>query len=147
MATSTKALMIVLFVNLMLVLGNMSAYYINPTGSNSLVNCSITPLGTYGKCGQGTYTQTMTNASQYLASGQVSVETTSAGGSTDLWVTMKNWVINTVPGLNFLMSIIGAPVGFLVSIGIPSEFASVIGGVWWAITIIIIVNWVRGITE
>lgn len=70
---------------------------------------------------------------------------TGSGTFTDLWNTLFGWIIG--PG-KFIMGIVAAPVAFLWSVGLTGpvlgSFALVVGVIWEAFSILVIINFIRG---
>lgn len=69
---------------------------------------------------------------------------TGSGTFTDLWNTVSSWVIG--PG-KFLLGIVAPLPMFFVSIGLSGAlkgFAVVIGVMWEAFSILVIINFIRG---
>jgi hypothetical protein len=142
MDTLETALMFTLCVNAMLFLGQMAVLDSNP-GGTQFYTCQGSILGQYevNNCTGGSYQINGENPGSQLPSADGSVSATTGNVFTDSFLSLKNWVINSIPGLNYLVNILNAPVTFLTALGLPSAFSFAISAVWYGITLILIISW------
>jgi len=142
--TITKALVFVLALDLLLFLGqisvnavavemgktppfffnNTNSALIEGTGSNYVLNTS----GIEGRLFESTPV----------------AEQNTGNFFTDTVKDIKNWFVDNVPGLNYLIGIVGAPYSYLHVIGAPAEVCYGIGGLWLILTIFLIVMVITG---
>ena len=133
-------LIVVLCINLMLVLGQFSAEKINPGFAGSMVDCGNSPLGQYGNCSSGHYSIDTSNPA--LPTSSTSVDATTGSIFTDLWNTVKGFFADTL-GLKYVVAIVGAPASFLKGMNLDPDFANMLGGVWWIITTLMIITYIK----
>ena len=137
------SLIIIISINLMLVLGQFSAMNVNPDfNMGQIIDCDRSPLGQYANtnCTSGHYSID-TNAPA-LPTSSTSVDTTTGGVFTDLWNTVKGFFGDTL-GLKYLVAVVGAPKTFLTGMGLDPDFASLIGGMWWIINVILVISYIK----
>ena len=134
------AVLTVICVNMMLILGTMSATHINPNFDQTLINCEKSPLGQYGNCTNGGYTMDTSNPT--LPTSSTSVDTTTGGVFTDIWNTIKGFFGDTL-GLKYVSAVVGAPKTFLLGLGVDTDFASLIGAVWWIVSVLLLISYIK----
>jgi hypothetical protein len=78
-----------------------------------------------------------------LPSGQGSIEPESGNFFTDTFSTIKNWFLETT-GLSYLVGIVSAFPNALKSMGLPPVMAFGLGFFWHALTIFLIVAFIKG---
>lgn len=133
-------LLVVISINVMLVMGQISAEKINPGFAGSLVDCKNSPMGQYGNCTTGHYS--IDTSAPSLPTSATSVDATTGGVFTDLYNTVKNW-FGSIPGVKFVTGLVGAPASFLKGMNLDPDFANLIGGAWWVITTMMIVTYLK----
>ena len=133
------ALAIVLSINVFLFLGQMAVNDINPGQAPQFFNADEQLIGDFDA---GNYTLNE-NITDKLPGGEGSVSPTTGNVFTDLFSTMKNWFLEST-GLNYLVAIINAVPNFLKIIGLPKEFVFAIGFFWHAITLFLVINFIKG---
>jgi hypothetical protein len=142
--TVTKALIFVLALDLMLFLGQIAVnavaveigkpapFIFNPNGD------LISQAGS-------NYTVNTTNLEDRLYSSNPVISTGSSGDwFTDTAKDITAWFIDKIPGINYLVGIVGAPASYLAVIGAPIEVTFAIGGFWLILTIFLIVSFITG---
>jgi hypothetical protein len=134
------AVLTVICINLMLVLGQISAMTVNPGFAGSVVDCANSPLGQYGSC-NGTKYNIDTGAPS-LPTSSTSVDATTGSVFTDIYNTIKGFFADTL-GLKYVVGVVGAPTSFMKGIGIDPTFASLVGAVWWIISVLLIVSYLK----
>ena len=134
------AVLIVLCMNLMLLLGQFAAHKVNPDFGSDIVNCGTSPIGTYGDCSGGHYTINTSNPK--LPTSTATVDTTTGNAFTDIWNTIKGFFYDTL-GLKYITAVVSAPSSFLKTMGVDSDFASLIGAVWWIFTVLLIISYLK----
>ena len=132
------AFLVVICINAMLVLGQISAMTVNPGFAGTMIDCKNSPLGQYGNCtGKG---YTINTGAPSLPTSSTSVDATTGNVFTDLYNTVKGFFSDTL-GLKYVVAIVGAPASFLKGMNLDPDFANVLGGVWWLITTLLIIGY------
>lgn len=139
------ALTIVLFINLLLFLGQYSAIELNensprvfdPEGT-LLCDLDVNKCATWGN-----YTMDDVDPTTRLPSADPSVSEGGGNWFMDIFVNIKSWFTETT-GLDFLSNIISAPAFFLETIGLPNVIAWSIGSLWHLIGIFLIISYFWG---
>lgn len=134
----TMMLAFVLFVNVLMFLGQTSIDKINPEGPSRFFNYDGSWLNAKD---DGNFTL---NEDITLPESQSSVDVTDGNVFTDTWRTIKTWLTDNIPGLDFLERIINGPSSFLKAAGLPSEISFAIGWLWHMMGIFLFVAWIRG---
>ena len=134
------ALIIVLSINLMLVIGQIAGEKINPGFAEQIINCENSPLGQYGNCSSDSFTFDASNP--ILPTTQASVDSTTGAVFTDLWNTIKGFFSDTL-GLKYVVMLVSGPKSFLTSVGLDDTFAGLIGAVWWIVTTLLIISYIK----
>jgi hypothetical protein len=62
---------------------------------------------------------------------------------TDVWQTVKNWFLD-IPGVKYVVAIVNAVPNFLAIIGLPKEIVFAIGFIWHAMTVFLLVVFLKG---
>lgn len=72
--------------------------------------------------------------------------TTSSTGNvfTDTWGAIKGWWSKAVNGVKYIGTLASTVPNFLSSIGLPKELSFVLGVVWYAFSVIIMISFIRG---
>jgi hypothetical protein len=137
--------MFTLCINAMLFIGQAAVLDTNPTGTQ-FYDCQGSILAQYdaNNCTGTSYSISAANPAGQLPSGESSVSVTTGNVFTDTFTALKNWAINSVPGLNYLVNILNAPVTFLVALGLPSAFSFAVAAIWYGITLFLIIAWFFG---
>lgn len=145
MGLLTKALIIVMVINMFFIIGQMSSQAINEeVNSTYFYDCSNDFLSRYDQnsCVGGNYTLVKYNESA-LPSGQTNVGFVEGVTNffTDIFQSVKNWVLSAV-GLP--PDLFDGPYRFLQSLNLPDGLAWVFGAFWYGLTIFLVVNWLKG---
>jgi hypothetical protein len=142
--TVTKALIFVLALDLILALGQISVNYVAiemgrpPPFIYNYQSDLISQTGT-------NYTVLNTSGVENrLFESQPTTDTNTGNFFTDTVKDVKNWFVSNIPGLNYLIGIVGAPASYLAAIGAPAEVSFAIGGLWFVLTIFLIVTVITG---
>jgi len=144
MSSLTNALMVVLAINAMLFLGQASVNAISDDAPE-FYNCQGSALGSFeqGNCTTDKYVLDSTDPANRLPSGASSVDPDTGNLYTDSFTTGKSWFLDTL-GLNYLVSILSAPMNFLSALGLPQAFSFAIGALWYGVTLFLIVAFLLG---
>jgi hypothetical protein len=141
--TITKALIFVLALDLILFLGQISVNYV-------AAGMGRPPPFIYNSTGDlisSTGTNYIVNSSgieNRIFESQPTTDTNTGNFFTDTVKDIKNWFVNNIPGLNYLISIVAAPASYLAVIGAPIEVSFAIGGLWFVLTVFLIVMVITG---
>ena len=94
--------------------------------------------------GTGNYTIKDFSAAD-LPQTQVSVSD-SGNYFTDLWSTVKNWLIDSIPGARYVVGMVNAIPNFFKSVvpGDAAPIAFALGYMWQAATVFLIIMWLKG---
>ena len=136
----TQALTIVLAINLLLWFGQIAVHELNPEG-NAFFNTAGSLINNYDA---GNYTLEDDPLSQ-LPTGDSSVSVTTGNIFTDAWTTVKGWFLDST-GLSYILNVLSAPMSFLSALKLPTEFAFGLGAMWYAITLFLVIAFIRGDT-
>lgn len=131
------ALAIMLGINVFLFLGNYAVADISGQ-SSGLINYENDMIGQFDA---GNYTLNEDVTSK-LPSGEGSISPETGNFFTDTFSAIKNWFVETT-GLNYLLGIVNAVPNFLKRFLDP-VLAYAIGFFWHALTIFLIVNFIKG---
>jgi hypothetical protein len=87
----------------------------------------------------------------YTLSGNVSLPQTQSQVSndesnifTDVFTTVKNWLIDTIPGARYAVLFTTAFPNTLAGIGLAREIVFILGALWYALGTILLILFVRG---
>lgn len=138
--TITQALTIVLAINLMLWFGQIAVTELNPS-STQFFNNEGSLINKYNA---GNYTLDDDTINQ-LPSSESSVSVTTGNIFTDAWTSVKGWFLDST-GLSYILNVLSAPMSFLRAISLPQEFAFGLGAMWYAITLFLVIAFIRGDT-
>lgn len=144
MANITKALMIVLSINIILFLAQAAMTDINPTGTK-FFDCEGTIISEFdaGNCQGELNIINADYASRNLPEGESSISPDTGTQFTDLFNTGKNWLLEK-SGVRYLINIVSAPSSFLASFGLPTAFVFGISALWYGVTFFLFVAWLLG---
>ena len=145
MSNLTMGLVVVLAINVVMFIGQAAILEINPEGP-VLYHCNGTILGALEQTGcsnQGSYVLDDTDPANRLPSGEGSVSPTTGNIFTDAFTAAKSWLLDTM-GLSYVVSLLGAPMSFLESLGLPSAFSFAVGAMWYGLTLFLIVAFLLG---
>jgi hypothetical protein len=142
--TITKALIFVLALDLLLFLGQISVNAVAvemgktpPFFFNNTNSAIIEGTG-------NNYVLNTEGIEDKLYTTTPTTEQDTGNFFTDTVKDVKNWFVDNVPGLNYLIGIVGAPYAYLNVIGAPPEVSFGIGGLWLVLTIFLIVMVITG---
>lgn len=145
MSELTTALAIVLSINALFFLMQVSVLNLNPQ-ANLAYNCDgdILSLVDAQACMENSlYVMNDTNPASILPSQGGDIETDSGVVYTDTSSASSTW-LSSGHGLNTFQTLVYAPKNILVAIGMPGPFAFAIGALWYLFTGFLIVAFVLG---
>jgi hypothetical protein len=142
--TITVAFWMVLCINAMLFLGQIA---IIETSSDAVrfMTCQGNIVGQLeqNKCNTSNYILDDSDPKGRLPSGETSVAPDTGFSYTDSFTGLKGFFLNTL-GLGYLGMIFSAPYNFLKALQLPSAFVFIIGSMWYAFSIILVIAWLFG---
>ena len=142
MSNLTTALVIMLSINVVFILAQASITEINPDGGTIFYNHSGSMLSSLS-VGNDTYLLDDTNPGDKLPSGETSVSPETGNVYTDTFTTSRSWLLEKT-GLGYVLNLLSAPYNILKSMGLPSIFSFAIGGLWYGMTLFLIVAFILG---
>lgn len=143
MANITKALLIVLSINVVFFLAQVSMFEINPDGTR-FYNCEGNILSEFelNRC-QGDFYLIDSTQVGNLPQSESAVSPEQGNIFTDIFNTAKNWLLSST-GVSYLVGVITAPTSFLTAIGLPAAFVFGIGALWYGMTFFLFIAWLFG---
>lgn len=142
--TITVAFWMVLCINAMLFLGQNA---IQQTSNDAIhfINCQGNLMGQLeqNNCSGTEYILDDSNPTGRLPSGETSVAPDTGFSYTDSFTGIKGFFLNTL-GLGYLGMILSAPYNFLKALQLPSAFVFIIGSMWYAFSLVLIIAWLFG---
>ena len=137
------ALMFILSLNMYLFVSQAGLGYISETETISDLPIIYNHTGSFiSTFDNGKYVINE-NVTTILPSGQGQIEPESGNFFTDSFATMKNWFLEST-GLNYLLGIVTAFPNFLKSVGFPQEISFVLGVIWYAVSLFLVIAVIRG---
>lgn len=145
MSNLTTALIIVMSINVVLFLGQAAMIEINPAGSTTLItSCKGTVLGTFDKNGctnTTNYEIDATNVSRAIPRTSKSVDATNGNFFTDAISSIIDWMADGL-GIGYVLDILAAPYNFLKVLHLPNVFVFAVGGLWYGVTLLLIIGFI-----
>jgi hypothetical protein len=143
-STLTNALIIVMAINVMLFLGQIAVLETNSEAS-IVYNCEGSMLGVFSSdgCAGTEYVLSDTDPSGVLPEVEGSVSPETGAVYTDPYTGIKGWLVDST-GLGYLINILSAPSNLLKAIGLPAAFSFAIGGLWYGVTLFLIIAFLFG---
>lgn len=144
MSNLTYALVIMLSINAIFILGQASVIEVVATGTE-FYECEGTMLAdlSSGNCSTGSYLLNDTDPADKLPTGETSVSPETGNVYTDTFTTSRSWLLDSL-GLRYVLNLLSGPYNILKAIGLPSIFAFAIGGLWYGVTLFLIVAFILG---
>ncbi len=144
MSNLTTAFVIVLFVNVMLFLGQITILELNPDGT-VFYSCEGGILGEFEKndCTGETLELDDSRSASILPTGEGSISPTTGNVFTDIFGAAKDW-ITTTTGLKYLATVLSAPYNFLQAAKLPQAFVFAVGTLWYALTLFLLIAFILG---
>lgn len=141
MGNLTIATVFIVFVNALMILTQVAILGINPAGSR----CYDSSASLIGKSLTGTNLSNATVNNDFTtqipgASSAVGVGTTN--DNSNIFNTILSWV-KSVPGLKLVYEIVAAPGNVISCMGLPNEFNVIVGGLWYVISLLLVVVFLR----
>ena len=143
MSNLTNALAIVLGINALLFLSQVAVLELD-SSAGTFYNCEGTILAEFeqGNCTNANYVLD-NNPIDLLPSGSSSVNPDTGNIFTDGFSAIKNWFLD-ITGVSYIIAIVSAPYNLLKVMGLPSAFAFAVGGLWYGLTLFLIIAFMFG---
>jgi hypothetical protein len=143
--TITVAFFTVLCINAMLFIGQVA---ITNTSSDAVqfMNCQGNIMGQLeqGNCSTpGSYILDDSDPSGRLSGGGTSVDPDTGFSYTDSYTGLKGFFLNTL-GLGYLGIILSAPYNFLKALHLPQVMVFIIGSLWYAFSLMLLIGYLFG---
>ena len=144
METIDLFLAIILGINAMLFLGQAAILHLNPEAT-TFYSCAGTTIGSLSSnnCQGGQTYLNDTDPSSKFPSAEGSISPETGNIFTDWFTAAKNWLLQAT-GLHYLTDILGAPSNFMKALGADPDFAFIVGALWYALSLFVVITWARG---
>ncbi len=143
MGNYTTALTFVLFINLLMMITNVTIYNI-ATEENvdinsrpNFYNCQGGGNNLFMDCAQSQIVNNSNIPGLFPGSAETTSPTTG-NIFTDVFTSIKNWMLQT-PGLNYVYVVVSSPASIIGALNLPSPIGELLGGFWYALTIFLII--------
>lgn len=142
--TITVAFWTVLCINAMLFIGQVAIGGVNPSGM-TYMTCQGNILGTLetNGCTGSNWSLNDANSINNLPSGGSTVDPETSLTYTDSFTGIKGFFLNTL-GLGYVGMILSAPYNFLKALQIPQAFSFIIGSLWYAFSLFLLIGYLFG---
>lgn len=132
-------LLFVVFVNAYFFISQISIIQLNPDNPVVFYNYKNSMMSDFDT---GNYTLN-DDVTLSLPSSSSSVSASDSGIYTDTFSAIKNWLLDFT-GIRYLLLIVNAVPNFLKSIGLPDGIAFALGWVWYLMSLITIISYIKG---
>lgn len=142
MGNMTIATIFIVLVNVLMWFSQIAMLNMNPNGSvcytldGSIIKSQISDQ--QGIYSNGTLNNNVVNDLPPSTASAVA-PSQSTGFVTDLFNNILGW-IKSIPGLNYIINIVGAPYNILKCMGMPNEFVLGIGTLWYMVSFLILIS-------
>lgn len=144
MGNLTINMVFVLTVNVLMFLGQIAVYNLNPESAPNYYSNKGTVLENFDKNrGIGEPVLDTDNAINELPSGEGSVSPTTGNFFTDTFSSIGSW-FKQKTGLAYLFGIISAPYNMLKSMNLPNPYCYAIGTLWYGLTLFFVIAFFWG---
>jgi hypothetical protein len=143
MGNMTKALVFIMLVNALFILVQAATLDINPDAAQ-FYDCTGDAYAGMDQnaCNGGPHTLIIANTSE-LPSVTNTVTPGTGDIFTDTYASIKSWFSSTT-GFGYYTTLLGGPSRFLTAMNLPSTFVFVLSAFWYAITLIVIIAFIKG---
>lgn len=140
----TQVSVFMVALSMLFALSQLAIDKINPGGNNTFYNPEGSPIckAMVGGCESGTYNPKQFS-DQDVGTAETTVDPDSGNIFTDVFNTIKNWALRN-PISSAVFYIVTGPYTFLYSTGLPQEAAAIVAGLFYAIGILLIMNYFAG---
>jgi hypothetical protein len=136
MSNLTNGLILVLCISAMLILGGTTMNMISNSDTH-YISCQGTM---FNNC---TGTDTGNPLSQLPSVNNNPVDPTGITGEEGIFASIGSWLADFT-GISYVYNILSAPITFLKAIHVPEVFANILGGIWYALLLFLLVSWWKG---
>ena len=143
MSNLTNALIIVLCISAVIIIAGVSMSSIAGE-DKSFMSCSGT---LFSNCTGYGDNFSLSTDNPLVKLPNVNINSVNAGitgvAEEGIFASIGRWIADNT-GLSFLYNIISAPSTFLRVLGLPNPYADIIAGIWYAVTLFLIISWWKG---
>lgn len=147
MSNLTTALAIMLSINVIFILSQAAVLEVGAEigTEQEFFSCSGSMLSAFEQnaCQNSTRLLADENPASILPSGESAVSPTTGNIFTDAFSSIKSWFLDSL-GLRYLTNLLSGPYNIIKSMGLPETFAFAIGGLWYGITLFLLVAFFTG---
>ena len=136
-----QALMIVVFLNSMIFLTQVSMININPD-STIFFEYEGSNIAKFD-VSDGDYVLNDDISSELPETGNPVAVSLGSNVFTDLFSTLKNWLLK-IPGAKYVLMIVNAVPTYIKYFGFPAEIAFALGTMWHIITFVLVIIFIKG---
>lgn len=143
MSDFSGALGVVLAINLVLFMAQISVGQINPEVTD-IYNCQGNIYGDFNNADCTNYkldTEKATDGSNFPEN--PTVIDSALNYFTDVFNAVKTWFLDSL-GAKYVINVLKAPYNFLSLTGLPQEFVFILGSFWYMLTFFLLVQEMRG---
>ena len=133
-----KVLIIILAIDVLFFLGQFAILEINPSGPQFINSSFISDADVSG----GSYVLN-DDPSLSLPETEGSISPTTGNVFTDALSTTKTWLLDST-GLGYFLKLVGGPVPYLASAGLPQAFIFAIGAIWYLVSLFLLILVILG---
>lgn len=142
MSNLTTALTIVLAINVMFILGQVAVTEVSGSEA-TFYNCSGTIHSELGSCGGDYALNTGGSVALLPDADATSVSEETGNVFTDAFTGIKSWFLEST-GLSYVTQILSTPYNIILSLGLPPAFAFAVGGLWYGVTLFLLIAFLFG---
>lgn len=115
---------------------------IQDLGGVNPFNYADNPLSTFNQ-GNETNPEVPTTPGDLLPSGVQAIEPDTGGFFTDIFSSIKSWLVD-VTGLGWILAVLSGPKVILAAIGFPAALAWAVTALWYGVTLFVIASYIFG---
>jgi len=144
MGNTAIALSFVMFVNLLMFLGQAATLELNEDNPNEFYDYEGNLLSEFdSNNNQSNPIMDQSNYDESLPGGESGIEISDGNILTDTFTSIKDWLEKKL-GLTYLKQILSAPYTILMSMHLPQAFVYAIGSLWYGVTLFLVVSFIWG---
>ena len=143
-------MLVTLFLNAMMLMGQISMNHINPENPTMILSdLADNPLCGHDNinCDNGSVSVVVNDGFVGNIPQESSQDLLSQAGQliANIFSTVRNWIVDTTSaGFKYAKMVLYTPSNYLSALGMPSDMSGVIGAVWYLWTLFIVVAWYKG---
>jgi len=145
MGNLLTAVLTVMSINVMMFLGQVAVLELNPD-ANVFFHLKGSMLGEFetnkGNI-PGNYTLDDSDPASRLPSATASVNPTDGNIFTDIFASVKNWLLQST-GVSYLLAVLSAPYNFLKALQLPDAFTFAVGTLWYIGGLVLLILFITG---